>query len=112
MRILQNTNLALRFILELCTLIALGYWGFHAWDGINMKIVLGIGAPVLNAILWGAFGAPKSKVKLSLPFHILLELIVFGIPAVALYVSGKPQLAWIYGICVVINRLLMVVWKQ
>jgi hypothetical protein len=112
MGILQSTNLAVRFLLELCALVALGYWGFQTGEGIVMKVVLGIGAPFLDAILWGTFGSPKAKIKLSLPFHIFLEFIVLGLPAIALYVSGRPQLAWIYGICVVINRLFMLVWKQ
>ncbi len=112
MVILQSTNLVLRFVLELGALGALGYWGFHIGKGTNMKMALGIGTPLLIVVIWGIFGSPKATMKLSDSMHILLELIVFGIPAVALYVAGKPQLAWIYGICVVINRLLMFVWRQ
>jgi hypothetical protein len=41
MVILQYTNLALRFILELCVEIALGYWGFQTGKGLFLKIVLG-----------------------------------------------------------------------
>jgi hypothetical protein len=112
MAILHYINLAFRFLLEICALIALGYWGFLIGKGNEMKILLGIGFPILNGLIWGGFGSPNAKVKLSMPLHILLELIVFGIPAIALYAAGKPQIAWIYGICVVINRLLMFVWKQ
>jgi ABC-type Na+ efflux pump permease subunit len=77
-----------------------------------MKIILGIGGPLLIALVWGVFGSPNAMVKLSMPMHLLLELIVFGLPAIALYTTGKPKLAWIYGTYVIVNRLLMFVWKQ
>jgi quinol-cytochrome oxidoreductase complex cytochrome b subunit len=112
MMILKSSNIAFRFLLELCALAATGYWGFHVGYGKIMKIVLGLGAPIFIALIWGTFGSPKAAVKLSIPLHILLELLVFGLPVIALYACGKPKLALIYGICVVINRLLMLVWKQ
>lgn len=112
MMILKYTNLALRFLLELCALGAVGYWGFHVGKGTIMKVGLGIGAPLLIAVIWGTFGSPNATVKLSAPLHIVLELMVFGLPAVALYAAGKPQLAWMYGMVVVINRILMLLWRQ
>lgn len=109
--ILQNLNLAVRFLLELCALAAVGYWGFHTGNGM-MKWVLGLGAPIFIAIIWGVFGSPKAMIEVPTTLHFFIEIIVFGIPAIALYAAGKTQLAWIYGICVVINRLLMFLWKQ
>ncbi|MCM3570159.1 YrdB family protein [Neobacillus mesonae] len=112
MAALQNINLAIRFLLEICALMALGYWGFHTGNGKVTKALLGVGVPILIAVIWGVFGSPKAKFKLSMTPQIFLELVVFGIPVIALLVVGKTQLALIYGICVVINRLLMIVWKQ
>ncbi|MBO8164250.1 MAG: YrdB family protein [Brevibacillus sp.] len=109
---LQSANLALRFFLELCALAALGYWGFQTGKGLLLKMVLGIGAPLLIAIVWAILGSPSAPLKLSAPLHLLLELVVFGIPAIALYASGKQDLAWIYGVVVVINRVLMYIWGQ
>jgi hypothetical protein len=112
MVILQSTNLALRFLLELCALAALGYWGFKLDKGIAMRIVFGLGSPLAWAVVWGIFGSPKAAVKLSAISHFILELLVFGLPSVALYAADKPNLALIYGMIVVINRLLMYVCKQ
>jgi quinol-cytochrome oxidoreductase complex cytochrome b subunit len=109
---IKSANLALRFILELCTLAALGYWGFHTGNGLITKIGLGIGAPLLLAIVWAMLGSPGAPVKLSAPFHLLLELVVFGVPAIALYASGKQGLALMYGLAVVMNRILMFIWQQ
>ena len=51
-------NLALRFLLEVCALVALGYWGFKTGGSLITKLALGIGAPLLAAVLWGTFVAP------------------------------------------------------
>lgn len=109
---LQYTNLALRFFLELCALAALGYWGFLTGKGWVMKIGLGVGAPVLIAVIWGMFGPPGASVKLSAPLHLFLELLIFGLAAIALYVAGKHGLVWIFIMTVVINRILMYIWGQ
>ncbi|MEO6891644.1 MAG: YrdB family protein, partial [Ktedonobacteraceae bacterium] len=58
--ILKNVNLTLSFLLELCVLVALGYWGFQIGQGTITKIGLGIGAPVLAVVVWALFGAPRS----------------------------------------------------
>src|SRR5689334_23481657 len=60
MNTLHAANLGLRFLLELCMLAALGYWGFQAGDGPVLKIVLGLGAPLLAAVVWGLFIAPRA----------------------------------------------------
>lgn len=109
---LLSANLALRFILELCALASLGYWGFQATGTILKKIVLGIGTPLLIAIIWAMLGSPGALVKLSPHFHLLLEIIVFGLPAIALYGTGKYGLALTYVLLVVINRILMFIWHQ
>jgi hypothetical protein len=60
MDILKMLNVLLRFLLELCMLAAAGYWGFKTGSGWAMKAILGIGLPVLLAVLWGIFVAPKA----------------------------------------------------
>lgn len=40
---IKGANLALRFLLELCALIALAYWGFETGSGAIAKFALGIG---------------------------------------------------------------------
>jgi hypothetical protein len=47
---LRSANLALAFVLELCLLAAVGYWGFHVQASTALQIVLGIGAPLLVAV--------------------------------------------------------------
>lgn len=104
--------LTLRFILEICALVSLSYWGFQSGQGILMKLGLGIGAPLLIAIIWGMFGSPKAPVPLQGFHRFLLELLIFGLAIVALYSLGKSTLAIIYAVVAVINLILMSIWNQ
>ncbi len=112
MLLLKSTNLALRFLLEVCALGALGYWGFHLDRGPLMKIAMGIGAPLLAAVLWGTFVAPKATMALAWPFHLLLQVGIFGVAVAALAAAGRPQLAGWLGVVMMINGILMYVWGQ
>ena len=112
MDILKGLNLLLRFLLELCMYASVGYWGFKTHEGWIMKLTFGIGLPVLMAVLWGVFLSPKATRPLrGLPREIL-ELILLGSGAIALLASGKANLACIYLAVLLINKVLLVVWKQ
>jgi hypothetical protein len=100
-------NLAIAFLLELCALAAFGYWGFHAENGPVAKVALGIGAPVLVAIVWGMFVAPKATVKLPAPAQLALKVAIFGLAAAGLVVAGRPTWAWVFGLAVVVNLALV-----
>ena len=112
MDILKMLNLAVRFLLELCMLAAVGYWGFKTQSALVMKILLGIGLPVLIAVLWGTFLAPRATRPLSAASFLALELVLFASGAAALFASGKPTLGWIYTITLAMNKILLTVWKQ
>lgn len=112
MLILKNANLALAFLLELCALAALGYWGFTQNTGWLLKIILGIGTPVIAAFVWGFFVAPKATYVLPAFYKELLALAIFAIAALALYAAGRSGWALWFVILVITNRVLMVVWEQ
>ena len=59
-------NLTVAFLLELCALAALGYWGLRTASGPATKAALGIGAPLLAAVLWRLFAAPRAPVSIPL----------------------------------------------
>jgi len=109
---LKMLNLAVRFLLELCMYAAVGYWGFKAQSSWVLKILFGIGLPVLMAVLWGTFLAPKATRPLSGASFLILELILFSSGAIALFASGKPTLGWIYIIVLAVNKILLTVLKQ
>jgi hypothetical protein len=112
MDIVKTANLALAFLLELVALAAYGYWGFRTGSSLLVKILLGLGAPVLVALFWGAFVAPKALVTTSPWIRHLLAMGVFALAALALYAVGKPSWAIIFLAVAVINRVLLIAWKQ
>lgn len=50
-------NLAVRFLLEIVMLVALGCWGWHL-TGSWIHYVTVTGFPVIAAVLWGVFRIP------------------------------------------------------
>jgi hypothetical protein len=112
MELIKTANVALRFLLELCVLAALGYWGFRTGQGLLAKIGLGIGVPLLAAVVWGLVGAPGSPWQWHDPWHLLLEVVVFGAAAVALFAAGQRTLSVAFVVVFVLNRVLMYVWAQ
>jgi hypothetical protein len=109
---LKSINVAIRFLLDICVLIAVGYWGFKTGSGWLLKILLGIGTPLLIAAIWGTFGAPKASMQLHGFMLMLLEVVVFGSGVAALYATKNYASAWGFAVIIIINRILMFVWKQ
>lgn len=112
MELLKLLNLGLRLVLELCALGAWAYGGIHLAKGYVGRILLGIGFPIVIAVIWGAFGSPQAPYPAAGAYRILLELGVFVIPAYLLYRSGKPSWAILYFTVYAVNSILMLVWKQ
>lgn len=112
MNALKMANLALAFLLELCALAAFAWWGYQTGQGTLAKIALAIGAPLVVAVFWGLFIAPRAVFTLSPLWRSLLALVVFGAAFGALLVTGQTALAWIFLIAAVLNRILILAWKQ
>jgi Na+/melibiose symporter-like transporter len=112
MELLKLINIGLRFLLELCILVIFGYWGFKSGTGIFTKILLGIGSPILFAMVWGTFLAPKSPMRLDEPRLFLLELAIFALTCLALYSTGKTNLTFVFATIYILNKILMLIWRQ
>lgn len=93
MGILEIFILGLVFLSELAMLAAFGYWGFKMPGGIFLKWLFGIGAPLVIAVIWGLFIAPKARFPVALPIRVLLKVLVFTLGAWALQAAGQGQLA-------------------
>jgi hypothetical protein len=104
---LTAANLALRFVLELVALAALAYWGFHTGRTAIADVVLGLGAPLVAAVVWGAFAAPKSSRRLRGGALLAVQSAVFAAAAIALAAAGQPVLAIAFALVVVVNSVLL-----
>jgi hypothetical protein len=102
---LRGVTLAVRFLCELAMLAALAYWGFTVGDGIGAW-VLGVGAPLLAAVVWGAWVAPKARWPVPMPVRVVIELVLFGAAVGGLAVAGQPVLAVVLGIAALVTSLL------
>ncbi|MBX3054099.1 MAG: YrdB family protein [Caldilineaceae bacterium] len=112
MELIKSANIGIRFLLELCVLVIGGYWGSRTGENALTKILLGGGIPLLFALVWGMFLAPKSATRLPDPWLFLLEIVIFGLAVGALYSTGKTSLAITFGVVYLFNKLLMILWSQ
>ncbi len=112
MELIKSANLSMRFLLEMCALVALGYWGFRTGDQLLLKVVLGLGTPLIAAGLWATLGAPAAQTKLSGGLHLVLEIVIFGAASLALAKADQPGLAGAFAAIFIVNRILMAVWSQ
>jgi hypothetical protein len=102
---LRGVTLTVRFLCELAMLAALAYWGFIVGDGIGAW-VLGVGAPLVAAVVWGAWVAPKARWPVPIPVRVVIELVLFGVAVGALAVAGQPVLAVVLGVAALVTSLL------
>ena len=112
MSAIQSANLLLRFLLELCALGALGYWGYHAADRPLPRIGLTVGAPLVAAVVWALFVSPNAEVAVPAPVHLLLQVLVFGSPSLGLAAAGHPRFGAALAVVAAANWALMQVWGQ
>jgi len=104
-------NLAVRFLLEIIALVAIGAWAKVQFPGA-LGIILMILIPLLAATAWGIFnvkGDPSRSGKAPVPVpgivRLLLELIFFSFATWALF-SLNPTYGWIFGIVALLHYLL------
>ncbi len=108
---LKWANLGLAFVLELCMLAALAYWGFRTGSGAIAKTALGVGAPLLAILVWSLFMAPQATFTLPTPIRAALFVVIFGIAAFALARAGQPTLAIIFAIVAALNYVAASIWR-
>jgi hypothetical protein len=93
-------NLALRFLLELAALAALGYWGWVAHDGAS-RWAWTVGLVVGVAAIWGVFRVPGDggPPVVAVPgwVRLLIEAAVFGAATAALIAAGRTTLGVVFG---------------
>jgi Protein of unknown function (DUF2568) len=108
---MRPVNDGFRFLLEMSLLAALAYWGFHGRGGLT-QWVLGLGAPLLLALIWGTIMAPKAKLQLTDPVRLAAEVVLFGAGVAALFAAGADGLAIAFAVCVAVHLALTFPLRQ
>jgi len=106
-------NLAIRLVLEIGSLIAIGVGAYNLASGF-FAWMLGIGLPLVVAVGWGTFNVPgdesrsgEAPVVVRGAVRLVLELLVFT-TAVFLLWLVSPIAATVLGVGVVIHYLLSI----
>ncbi len=108
----RAANLLLRFLLELAALAALAYWGFSTGTTLLGDLILGAGAPLVAAVVWGTWAAPKSARRLRGGALLVVQLAVLGAGAAALVAAEEPGLGAAMAVLVVVNAALLRAWSD
>ena len=108
---MKQLNLALKFLLELAALAAFGLWGASIASGVA-AVVLAVGLPVIVAVLWGAFAAPKARRRLPLRLRAPFELGVFALAALAFWQAESVAWGVAFAVVAAGNAVLLTVFDQ
>ncbi len=103
---LKRINLALRGLMELGIVLAIGYWGYRTGEGTLSRGLLGFGAPLLVFGLWALVDFRGSG-ALAEPLRLGQELALSGVAAVALYAAGQHALGWTMGGLSILHHALV-----
>ena len=105
-------NLALRFILEIIALLAVGLWGWHCGSA-GYNYLLAAGLPVSFALIWGIFNVPndpsrsgRAPVKVPGIIRLLIELSLFGFAVWALFHLDYKTGAFIFGGVLILHYII------
>lgn len=104
---MKQLNLAVKFLLELGALAAFGLWGATV-AGVAGAIAF----PLVAALLWGTFAAPKARRRLSLRWRAPFELTVFALGALALWASASVVIAVAFTAVAALNAFLLTTFDQ
>jgi hypothetical protein len=91
--VIRATTTVVAFGLELAVYAAVSYWGFTASRRWPVRVLAGLGMPLLFILVWSLFGAPSASHPQHGASRAVLEVLWFGGGALALVVRGRRRLA-------------------
>jgi hypothetical protein len=79
--------LAVRFLSELALLAGLAVAGARLGGGVVLSIVFAVLLPVVAALVWGRFIAPRAPARLAEPARFVAEAVLFAAAGVVLVLT-------------------------
>ena len=107
-RVEVNANDVVAFLVEMVVLGLLAWAGFAADATLWLRLLLGIGLPLVAAVLWGLFAAPRARIS-SPPLRLATKLLVLGAGVLAGFLVLPAAWAAAFAVVVVVNLVLMYV---
>ncbi|GAB2827644.1 hypothetical protein GCM10022221_27390 [Actinocorallia aurea] len=104
-------NAGLAFVLEVAALVLLARWGFTRDGGWALRVLLGVGAPVVAAVVWGLFAAPRAVYRIPVPGVLAVKAAVFLSAALAVDALHGATAAVVFTAVVVANTAIVTVQR-
>lgn len=105
-------NLAVRFLLELGVLVALGWWGWSTGTGA-FRLLLAIVLPAAASLAWGVFNVPgdpsrsgAAPVPVPGVVRLALEFVLFGAAIAAWFDVGATVAGVIFAVVAALHYLV------
>ncbi len=105
-------NEVLAFLVEIMALVILADWGWHHGEPSRTRLLQAIGAPLLAAVVWGMFAAPRARFAVPLAAQLTVKALVFGAAVWALLDLRLPALAVLFALVVTVNTVAGTVWQR
>jgi hypothetical protein len=86
------TGATVAFLAELAALAALALGGAALPLGTAGRVVCAVALPVVAAVLWGLFAAPRARVRVP-ALAVVTKVLVLGGAVAALLAVGRPLAA-------------------
>jgi hypothetical protein len=96
------TNATVAFGLELAALAVLGRGGWQLGGSTAVRLLLAVGLPVVAAVLWSLFAAPRAVVA-STAGRLAVQALVFGTAAGLLAWAATPRWGAAFAAVVAVN---------
>ena len=104
---MRAVNDGVRFILEICALAAICWWGWQPGGSSASRRLLAVAGVVLLAVVWAVFRSESDAiVEVPTAVRILIEVVAFGAATAALVAVGRTRLAAAFAVVAGINELL------
>jgi hypothetical protein len=96
---------AVAFAAELASLAALAVAGWSLSVPTGLRLLAAVGFPLLAAVLWGLFAAPRSVVDVPV-LAVVTKVVVHGAAVAALFALGHPVLAVVLAVAAALGATL------
>jgi Protein of unknown function (DUF2568) len=104
---MKAVNDGVRFVVELCALAAIAYWGWRTGGSTATKLLMAVGGVVLVAVVWGIFRSESDAVvEVPAAVRIIIEVTVFAAATAALAAVGRVGLAIAFAVVAGIDEIL------
>lgn len=103
--VLRAVVQGLAFVVELAALVALAAWGWSTGGSMPVRVALAVVAPVVLAVGWGVFLAPRAQRRLQGAPLVLAKLVALCGSGGLLAAAGHPATGLVLALVAAVDVL-------